>query len=107
MNQIKNLDINISTKEKIGYGFGDLACCLIYVSISSYLLFFYTDVFGITASVAAFMFLVVRILDAIADPVIGILIDKTNTKYGKFRPYLLFGAVPFAILAILCLAHLN
>lgn len=56
MNQIKNLDINISTKEKIGYGFGDLACCLIYVSISSYLLFFYTDVFGITASVAAFMF---------------------------------------------------
>lgn len=102
MNQIKNSDINISRKEKIGYGLGDLACCLIYVSISSYLLFFYTDFFGITASVAAFMFLVVRILDAIADPIIGILVDKTNTKYGKFRPYLLFGAVPFAILAILC-----
>lgn len=102
MSKIKNLDTNISVKEKIGYGFGDFACCLIYVSISTYLLFFYTDVFGLTSSIAALMFLIVRILDAISDPIIGVVIDKTNTKYGKFRPFLLYGAVPFAILAILC-----
>jgi GPH family glycoside/pentoside/hexuronide:cation symporter len=102
MDQIKKLEASISTREKIGYGFGDFACNLVYASISSYLLFFYTDVFGLTSSVAAFMFFVVRILDAVSDPIVGMLIDKTNTKYGKFRPFLLYGAIPFAILAILC-----
>ncbi|MBU3102043.1 MULTISPECIES: MFS transporter [Clostridium] len=93
---------NISKREKIQYGFGDLACNLVYASISSYLLFFYTDVFGLASGVAAFMFFIVRIFDAISDPIIGIIIDKTDTKYGKFRPFLLYGAVPFCILAILC-----
>ena len=102
MTQIKNSETNISTREKIGYGFGDFACNLVYASISSYLLFFYTDVFGLTSSTAAFMFFVVRIFDAISDPIVGMIIDKTNTKYGKFRPFLLYGAVPFVILAILC-----
>lgn len=102
MAQVNNLNTSISTREKIGYGFGDFACNLIYASISSYLLFFYTDVFGLTSSVAAFMFFVVRILDAVTDPLIGVIIDKTNTKYGKFRPFLLYGAIPFAVLAILC-----
>lgn len=102
MTQVKNLETSISTREKIGYGFGDFACNLVYASISSYLLFFYTDVFGLTSSVAAFMFFIVRILDAVSDPIVGMIIDKTNTKYGKFRPFLLYGAIPFAILAILC-----
>lgn len=102
MKQTGILDSTISRKEKIEYGFGDLACNLVYASISSYLLFFYTDVFGLASSVAAFMFFVVRILDAVSDPIIGIIIDKTNTKYGKFRPFLLYGAIPFGILAVLC-----
>ncbi|URZ02186.1 glycoside-pentoside-hexuronide (GPH):cation symporter [Clostridium felsineum] len=98
----KNAANSISVREKIGYGFGDFACNLVYASISSYLLFFYTDVFGIASSAAAFMFFIVRIIDAVSDPIVGIIIDKTNTKYGKFRPFLLYGAIPFAILAILC-----
>lgn len=78
----------IKMKEKVGYATGDLACNFIYQTVSSYLLFFYTDVFGITAAAAGLMFLIVRMIDAIADPLIGIFVDKTNTKYGRFRPYL-------------------
>lgn len=92
----------VSVKEKIGYGAGDLACNLVYASISSYLLFFYTDVFGLTSGAAAFMFFIVRIVDAILDPIVGTIVDKTDTKYGKFRPFLLYGAIPFVVLAILC-----
>ncbi|MCM2534890.1 MFS transporter [Neobacillus pocheonensis] len=97
-----NIAQKISMKEKIGYATGDLACNFIYQTVSSYLLFFYTDVFGISAAAAGFMFLIVRFLDAVMDPIIGIFVDKTNTKYGRFRPYLLYGAFPFAIVAILC-----
>ena len=92
----------IKMKEKVGYATGDLACNFIYQTVSSYLLFFYTDVFGITAAAAGLMFLVVRLIDAVLDPFIGAVIDKTNTKYGRFRPYLLYGAFPFAGVAILC-----
>ncbi|PFN97257.1 MFS transporter [Bacillus sp. AFS076308] len=92
----------INMKEKIGYATGDLACNFIYQTVSSYLLFFYTDVFGISAAAAGFMFLIVRMIDAVADPLIGTFVDKTNTKYGRFRPYLLYGAFPFAGVAILC-----
>ena len=92
----------INMKEKVGYATGDLACNFIYQTVSSYLLFFYTDVFGITAAAAGLMFLIVRLIDAVADPLIGTFVDKTNTKYGRFRPYLLYGAFPFAGVAILC-----
>lgn len=92
----------ISMKEKVGYATGDLACNFIYQTVSSYLLFFYTDVFGISAAAAGLMFLIVRFIDAVLDPVIGTIVDKTTTKYGRFRPYLLYGAFPFAIVAILC-----
>lgn len=92
----------ISLKEKMGYATGDLACNFIYQTVSSFLLFFYTDVFGISAVAAGFMFLIVRMIDAVMDPLIGTIVDKTNTKYGRFRPYLLYGAFPFAGVAILC-----
>ena len=92
----------ISLKEKVGYATGDLACNFIYQTVSSFLLFFYTEVFGISAIAAGFMFLVVRLFDAVIDPLIGTVVDKTNTKYGRFRPYLLYGAFPFAGVAILC-----
>lgn len=68
----------ISNGEKFGFGLGDMACNLVYASISSYLLFFYTDVFGISAAAAALMFLIVRFVDAFSDPIMGFIIDHTN-----------------------------
>jgi glycoside/pentoside/hexuronide:cation symporter, GPH family len=88
-------------REKIGYGFGDLASCLFWATIMSQLLFFYTDIFGLTGRAAGIMFFVSRILDAIFDVVIGMTADRTNSRWGKFRPYLLWGAVPLAVSAIL------
>ncbi|MGK3723217.1 MFS transporter [Priestia megaterium] len=97
----------VSMVEKVGYASGDFACNLIYATVSTYLLFFYTDVFGLSAAAAGTMFLVVRVIDALADPFIGTIVDRTNSKFGRFRPYLLFGAFPFAILAILCFTTPN
>jgi len=88
-------------REKIGYGFGDLASCLFWATIMSQLLFFYTDVFGLTGRAAGIMFFVSRILDAVFDVVIGMTADRTKSRWGKFRPYLLWGAVPLAIAAVL------
>lgn len=92
----------IGMREKIGYSMGDLACNLIYATVCSYLLFFYTNVYGLPAEIVATMFLVVRVMDAVMDPIVGTFVDKHNWKYGKFRPYLLYGALPFAVLGILC-----
>ena len=87
----------ISILEKVGYSAGDGASNLFFQTFVNYLLFFYTDVFGISAGVAGTMFLVTRIFDAITDPVMGFISDRTVSKYGKFRPYLLWLAVPFAV----------
>lgn len=87
--------------EKIGYGFGDLASCLFWQTITFYLLFFYTDVFGLTAKAAGIMFFVSRVSDAIFDVVIGMVADRTKTRWGKFRPYLLWMAVPLGVAAVL------
>jgi GPH family glycoside/pentoside/hexuronide:cation symporter len=88
-------------REKFGYGFGDLASCLFWATIMSQLLFFYTDVFGLTGKAAGLMFFVSRILDAIFDVVIGMTADRTKSRWGKFRPYLLWGAIPLAVSAVL------
>jgi len=88
-------------KEKIGYGFGDAASSMFWKLFSMYLMFFYTDVFGISATVVGTMFLVTRIWDAAFDPFVGILGDRTESRWGKFRPYLLWIAVPFGIIGVL------
>ncbi len=88
-------------KEKVAYGFGDFASSMFWKIFSVYLLFFYTDVFGIPAAVVGTMFLITRIWDTALDPIIGIVADRTNTKWGKFRPYLLWVAIPFGITGIL------
>lgn len=93
---------HIGVGEKVGFGLGDLACNLIYATLSSYLLFFYTDVFGLAAGAASLLFLIVRFVDALSDPIIGYFVDKSDTRWGKYRPFLLYGAIPFAGLAILC-----
>ena len=87
--------------EKFSYGFGDLASVLYWQTFMLYFTYFYTDVFLIPAGVAATMFLVSRIFDGINDPMMGIIADRTNTKWGKFRPYLLWLAIPFAVMGVL------
>lgn len=94
----------LSLKEKIGYGFGDAASNFYWAIIGSYLVFFYTDIFGISAAAVAVMMVVTKFIDACTDPVIGALADRTNTRWGKFRPYLLFGALPMAGAAVLTLS---
>ncbi len=88
-------------KERIGFGFGDAAASMFWKLFSMYLLFFYTDVFGIPAAVVGTMFLVTRIWDAANDTIMGIIADRTNTRWGKFRPYILWVAGPFAIVGVL------
>lgn len=90
----------ISFKEKVGYGLGDAASSMFWKLFSMYLLIFYTDVFGISAAAAGTMFLITRIWDSFCDPVVGVIADRTNSKWGKFRPYLLWVAIPFAVIAI-------
>lgn len=91
----------IPLKEKIGYGLGDMSSSMFWKIFTAYLMLFYTDVFGISAAVVGTMFLVTRIWDAISDPIMGVIADRTHTKWGRFRPYLLWGAVPFAIIGVL------
>jgi glycoside/pentoside/hexuronide:cation symporter, GPH family len=87
--------------ERVCYGFGDLASCLFWMTITFYLLFFYTDVFGLSAAAAGIMIGVSRLLDALFDVVIGMVADRTSTRWGKFRPYILWGALPLSIAAVL------
>jgi GPH family glycoside/pentoside/hexuronide:cation symporter len=93
--------LKLSIKEKIGYGLGDTASHFVWDMVGFWLLFFYTDVYGISAAAAGTIMLVARFWDMAIDPVIGVVSDRTNTRWGKFRPYILFGAVPYAVLAIL------
>jgi GPH family glycoside/pentoside/hexuronide:cation symporter len=88
----------ISLREKIGYGFGDAASSMFWKIFGMYSLFFYTDVLGITAAAAGTMFLVARLWDSFFDVFVGIISDRTKTRYGKYRPYLLWFAIPFAVM---------
>lgn len=85
----------------MSYGFGGFGQNLIYGIMSSYLTIFYTDIMGIAAATVGTMFLVAKIWDAINDPIMGSLVDKTRTKWGKMRPYMLFTPIPIAIITIL------
>jgi len=95
------IDTKITLREKIGYGFGDMASSMFWKIFGMYLAFFYTDVFGISAVAAGTMFLITRIFDAVTDPVIGIIADRTKSRWGKYRPFLLWGAIPFAVMGII------
>lgn len=92
---------SISLKEKIGYGIGDMGFNFYWANISAFLLVFYTDVFGISAAAAGTMMLVTKIVDAFTDPIMGAIADRTKTKFGKFRPYLLYGGLPMAAAGVL------
>lgn len=91
----------VKLREKIGYGLGDAASSMFWKLFTMYLLFFYTDVVGISAAVVGTMILITRIWDTFLDPFIGILGDRTYSRFGKFRPYLLWGAIPFGLCGVL------
>jgi GPH family glycoside/pentoside/hexuronide:cation symporter len=91
----------LTFKEKAGYSLGDTASHFVWDMVGFWLLFFYTDVYGISAAAAGTIMLVARFWDMAIDPIIGVISDRTNTRWGKFRPYILFGALPYAVLAIL------
>ncbi len=91
----------LSVKEKIGYGLGDTASNLYFQMYINFLLFFYTDVFGIPAAAAGTLFMVSRFWDAVNDPMMGVIADRTDTKWGKFRPYLLWIMFPLAVIGVL------
>lgn len=91
----------IKLKEKIGYGFGDMASSMFWKLFGSYLMIFYTDVFGLPAAVVGTLFLVTRVWDSAFDPIVGVVADRTHTRWGKFRPYLLTLAVPFSVIGVL------
>ena len=95
------MDIKLKIREKVAYGFGDFASSMFWKLFSVYLLYYYTDVFGIAAAAVGTMFLITRIWDTALDPIIGIIADRTDTKWGKFRPYLLWVAIPFGLIGIL------
>ena len=92
----------LSWAQRIGFGAGDMAQNLIYQTISIWLLFFYTNVFGLDPGAAALMFLIVRLVDVLWDPIVGTIVDKGNPKWGKYRSWLVLGGIPLVGLAILC-----
>lgn len=87
--------------EKIGYGFGDMSSSMFWKIFSYYLPFFYSNIFGLSLAHAGTLVLVTKLYDAVSDPVMGLIADRTNTRWGKYRPYLLWIAIPFAIAGIL------
>lgn len=98
----------LSWLQRVGFGAGDLAQNLIYQTVCMYLLFFYTDVYVLggdaarSAGLAGTMFLVVRLIDVLWDPLVGAFVDKHTPRWGKYRSYLISGGIPLTILAILC-----
>jgi len=92
---------SLSAREKIGYGLGDAASHIVFDNVMFYMPFFYTDIFGLPAAFIGAMFLIARALDAVSDPIMGLLADRTRSRWGQFRPYLLFGAVPFGLSCVL------
>jgi GPH family glycoside/pentoside/hexuronide:cation symporter len=91
---------HLTFREKFGFGLGDTASNIVYQAVINILLYFYTDVYGIEAAAAGTLMLVVRIFDAITDPMMGAIADRTRSKYGRYRPWMLWVAIPYGVLAV-------
>ena len=98
---MKSTSQKVSFWEKVGYSMGDGSANLIFQMMMMFQLFFYTDVFGIKATAAGMILLVARVFDAFVDPMVGIISDRTNTRWGKYRPWVLWTALPFALFFVL------
>ncbi|MEE9440192.1 MAG: MFS transporter [Saprospiraceae bacterium] len=93
--------MKLSIKEKLGFSAGEYSSSIVWQTLMFFLPAFYTDTFGLSAAAVGTMFLAVRFFDAFNDPIMGVIADRTNTRWGKFRPYLLWFAVPYGVLAML------
>lgn len=91
----------LSLKEKAGYGLGDFAANIVFQTVMIFLMYYYTDIFGIPAAAVGTLFLISRIWDAINDPMMGAIADRTTSKHGRFRPWIKWTAIPFGVLAVL------
>ena len=91
----------LAVSEKFGYGLGDLASNIVFQVVINFMMYFYTDVFGIGAAAVGTLMLVVRLFDAVTDPLMGGIADRTNTRWGRYRPYLVWIAIPYGILAVM------
>ncbi|TNF89303.1 MAG: MFS transporter [Gammaproteobacteria bacterium] len=91
----------LTPSQRVGYAIGDLGINLYFISTGTYLLYFYTDVFGISAAVAASVLLVARVVDAVTDPLMGMIAERTQSRWGRLRPYVLFGAIPLGAVSVL------
>ena len=100
-NKVSQQDTIGKWRQRIGYGSSDFACNLIWQMISLYLLYFYTNVMQLNAAAISVMFLVTKIFDGVTDLIVGFLIDKTDTRWGKSRPWIAGGAIPFAVTSVL------
>jgi GPH family glycoside/pentoside/hexuronide:cation symporter len=98
---MKQVAAKLSIKEKIGYGVGDTASHFVWDMVGFWILIFYTDTYGISAAAAGTIMLIARFWDMISDPIMGVIADRTSTKWGKFRPYILWMAIPYGILAVM------
>jgi GPH family glycoside/pentoside/hexuronide:cation symporter len=98
---MQTISHKLSVREKIGFSLGDGAANFIFQTIMLLQLSFYTDAFGLTAGVATWLFLVARLWGALCDPIVGFLGDRTRSRWGKFRPWILWTAVPFGIIGFL------
>lgn len=96
-----NTQAKLTTKEKIAYGLGDTGSNIVFQVVINFMMFFYTDVFGITAAAAGTLMLVVRVFDAVTDPLMGAIADRTQSRWGRYRPYLLWMAIPYGLLAVI------
>src|SRR5882672_7145902 len=97
----KHFHQKLSFTEKAGYSAADAAANFVFMTMILFQTNFYTDAFGITAGAAATILMVARLWDAFADPIVGVLADRTNTRWGKFRPWILFTALPWCIVMVL------
>ena len=98
---MSNSTQKISVIEKIGYSLGDLSANLIFQTLMTFLAFFYTDVYKIPPGTASFIIFFGGMFGAFFNPIMGIIADRTTTRWGKFRPWILWTAVPFGAMAIL------
>lgn len=92
----------LSIKEKFGYGLGDTASNIVFQVVINFMIYFYTDIFGISAAAAGTLMLAVRLFDGVTDPLMGALADRTKTRWGRYRPWLLWMCVPYGVLAVIC-----
>ncbi len=91
----------LSIFERLAYGCGDAGCNIIYTAMTGFLLLYYTDYAGVNVAAVGTIMLISRIFDSISDIIMGNIVDRTNSKYGKARPWLLRMCIPFAIAGIL------